>query len=270
MNRNRDENQFAQGMLFYVKPDADEAAVRLTEGQLGIRAVRELPETDQERDWVPAAYLQMDGDGLALMENGHMLRGDFRKLLPRLRPNNLNGELLVKASKLKGARSGDFLTAVDATAGLGEDAFLLAGAGFHVELYERNPVIAALLADALRRGMEDPALASVIGRMRLHMEDSIAALLKMSPPPDIVVLDPMFPKRQKSGLIKKKFQLLQQLEQPCEEETALLQAAVSCCPRRIVIKRPLKGPYLAGMKPSYSIRGKSIRYDCVVPIQPGT
>lgn len=100
--------------------------------------------------------------------------------------------------------------------------------------------------------------------MQLHSEDSIKALEEQTVHPDVVVLDPMFPKRQKSGLIKKKFQLLQQLEQPCAEEDALLQAAISCGPRRIVIKRPLKGPYLAGVKPSYSIKGKSVRYDCIV------
>lgn len=207
-------------------------------------------------------YLQTDENGLALIENGHELRGDFTKLLPRLIPNNLNRELLVKASKLKGVPGP--LTAVDATAGLGEDAFLLAAAGFHVHLYERNPTIAALLSDALRRGAEDPKLAPVIGRMEFHEEDSITALSQLTFSPDIVVLDPMFPERQKSGLIKKKFQLLHQLEQPCSEERALLDAAISCKPRRIVIKRPSKGPYLAGVTPSYSLKGKSIRYDCIV------
>lgn len=207
-------------------------------------------------------FLQTDENGLALIENGHELRGDFARLLPRLFPNNLNRELLVRASRLKGVPGP--LTAVDATAGLGEDAFLLAGAGFHVHLYERNPAIADLLSDALRRGAEDPRLAPVIGRMEFHEEDSIAALSQLPFAPDIVILDPMFPERRKSGLIKKKFQLLHHLESPCSEEKAMLDAAISCGPRKIVIKRPLKGPYLAGAAPSYSLKGKSIRYDCIV------
>ena len=74
----------------------------------------------------------------------------------------------------------------------------------------------------------------------------------------------MFPGRQKSGLVKKKAQLLQKLEKPCEDEEGLLQAAVSAGPRKIVIKRPLKGPFLAGRKPDYSITGKTIRYDCLL------
>lgn len=252
-----------ENIVLYAKSNADEAAVRSFEKKLKLCAVHEpLPVSGE------AYYLQADADGLALVEKGRVLRADFTKMLPRLIPNNLNHELLVKASKLKGVQGP--LTAVDATAGLGEDAFLLAGAGFHVKLYERNPIIAALLYDALRRGLEDPDLAGVIRRMELCEQDSITALPRLTPSPDVVVLDPMFPDRQKSGLIKKKFQLLHQLEQPCSEESALLNAAISCGPRRIVIKRPLKGPYLAGVTPSYCLKGKSIRYDCIaVPQRSG-
>lgn len=252
--------KFPENIVLYAKGDADSALVPLFEEMLKTRATRE-PSVLSSVDY----YLQADADGLALVEQGRILRGDFIKMRPRLIPNNLNHELLVKASKLKGVQGQ--LTAIDATAGLGEDAFLLAAAGFHVQLYERNPVIAALLYDALRRGSGDPGLAPIICRMQLHAEDSIAALPQLPSPPDIVVLDPMFPSRQKSGLIKKKFQLLHQLEQPCTEEAALLNAAISCGPRRIVIKRPLKGPYLAGVNPSYVLKGKSIRYDCIALIR---
>ena len=58
--------------------------------------------------------------------------------------------------------------------------------------------------------------------------------------------------------------LLQKLERPCEDEAALLEAACSALPRKIVVKRPAKGPYLAGRKPSYSLAGKAVRYDCIV------
>ena len=73
----------------------------------------------------------------------------------------------------------------------------------------------------------------------------------------------MFPEKRKSSLTKKKFQLIHELEKPCDDEEELLGAALSAHPRRIVIKRPLKGPYLAGIKPDYSIKGKTIRYDCL-------
>ena len=83
-------------------------------------------------------------------------------------------------------------------------------------------------------------------------------------PPDVVYLDPMFPGRSKSAAVKKKFQLLHRLEAPCENETALLEAARAVHPRKIVIKRPVKGSYLAGIKPDYTLQGKAVRYDCIV------
>lgn len=201
-------------------------------------------------------------DGLALVGDGQVYRGDFVRLLPRIRPNNLNGEMLVKATKIKGTEGP--LTVIDATAGLGEDSFLLAAAGFSVKLFERDPVIAALLRDALERAAGVPELEEIVARMELHEEDSIQAMQEMDLAPDVVLLDPMFPAREKSALIKKKFQLLQQLEQPCSDEETLLQAAIKCNPRKIVIKRPLKGPFLAERKPDYSLKGKAIRYDCIL------
>lgn len=212
-------------------------------------------------------FLRLDARGLALVDGPQLLRGDFTRLLPRLRPHNLHGELLIKAAKCKEISGTP--TAIDATAGLGEDAFLLAAAGYRVSLYERDGIIAALLADALARAAAQPELAPIVGRMCLQVADSTLALPHLPTPPDVILLDPMFPARQKSGLIKKKFQLLQQLERPCEEETLLLQAALAAGPRKILVKRPLKGPLLADYPPSYSLKGKAIRYDCILPPRKG-
>ena len=49
------------------------------------------------------------------------------------------------------------------------------------------------------------------------------------------------------------------------KEAQLLQAALVASPRKILVKRPLKGPFLAGCRPSYSLKGKAIRYDCILP-----
>jgi 16S rRNA (guanine1516-N2)-methyltransferase len=153
---------------------------------------------------------------------------------------------------------------VDATAGFGEDSLILAAAGFQVRLYEFDEIIAALLQDCMERAAEIPELKDAVGRMELICGDSVAGMQNLDYKPDIVLLDPMFPARQKSALIKKKFQLIQRLESPCSTEIELLNAAEAAEPKRIVIKRPLKGPYLADRKPSYSLEGKAIRYDCMV------
>jgi len=202
-------------------------------------------------------------DGALVLTDGELsISADLKKMIPRLKPNNLGGEMLVKAARFRN-RTGP-LTAVDATAGFGEDSVLLAASGFDVTLFEYNPVIAALLSDALQRASQVPELAEIASRMHLSCGDSIEGMKTLGFTPDVVLLDPMFPERQKSGLIKKKFQLLQKLESPCSTEEDLLWAAKSIHPAKIVIKRPAKGPFLAGVKPSYVIDGNSIRYDCIV------
>ncbi|MDO4475774.1 MAG: class I SAM-dependent methyltransferase [Lachnospiraceae bacterium] len=202
-------------------------------------------------------------------KNVQQLRGDFTRMLPRLRQANLEREFLVKAARIKGSHEWERRPkAVDATAGLGEDSILLAAAGFEVQLFEYDPVIAALLRDALRRAAQLPELEAIVSRMRLQEGDSIRALRQIgecareAERPDVVVLDPMFPERQKSALVKKKFQLLHQLENPCSTEEEMLEAALTAGPRKVVIKRPIKGAYLAGRRPDYSLSGKAIRYDC--------
>ena len=103
--------------------------------------------------------------------------------------------------------------------------------------------------------------------MTVYKGDSVKYMSSLNKSPDVVVLDPMFPERQKSALVKKKFQLLQQLEHPCSNEEELLSAAIGVNPRKIVIKRPLKGAFLAGRKPDYSLSGKAIRYDVIFASQ---
>lgn len=205
--------------------------------------------------------LRRDEHGLALVGNGLELRGDFSRMLPRLRPGNLGKELLVRAARVKGVTSP---TVVDATAGLGEDSLLLAAAGFTVTLCERDPVIAELLRDALKRATQDAKLRDAVLRMHLSEGDSIQLLETLNAPPDVVFLDPMFPEKRKRAATNKKLQLFQRLERPCEDEQALMSAAIIAHPRKIVIKRPLKGPHLGGVKPSYSLSGKVVRYDCIV------
>lgn len=221
-------------------------------------------------------YLKVSRDGLSLARDAMELRPDFADMLPRVRQGALQREMLVRAARIKGV---DRPRAVDATAGLGEDSFLLAAAGFEVTLCEADPVIAALLADAIARASRDASIAPIVSRMRLVEGDSRDALASFAADPadeapdahpDVVYLDPMFPGRTKSAAVKKKFQLIHGLERPTDplDEEALLRAALAAHPRKVVIKRPVKGPHLAGVKPSHSVAGKTVRYDCIVPVRP--
>ena len=203
-----------------------------------------------------------DEQGLALACGDMLLRGDFTHMLPRLRADRLARELLVRAARVRGAEAP---VAVDATAGLGEDSLLLAAAGFSVTLIERDPAIAALLSDELARAGEDAQLAGIVSRMRLIEGDAVEVLPALGFVPDVVFLDPMFPAKRKDAATKKKLQIFQMLEKPCDSEEELLAAAIAARPRKVVVKRPLKGPHLGGVKPSSSIAGKVVRYDIIVP-----
>lgn len=227
------------------------------------RSKRPNADPDQSTADVPV-LVEDPTRGLSLVWRGQVVRADFLSMLPRLKPGRLHKELLVRAARLKDV---PHPVAVDATAGLGQDSLLLAAAGFEVTLFERDPLIAALLRDAVLRAQGDPALAKAAGRMHVVEGNSIAGLQNLEQRPHVVFLDPMFPARTKSAAVKKKLQVIQQLERPCDDEAALVQAALCAGPRKVVIKRPAKGPCLAGIKPSYSIMGKAVRYDVLVPPQ---
>ena len=234
--------------------------------EAGNRQKQKARAVEDRGEKADPVVLVMDREGLSLCGDGMRLRGDFTGLLPRIRRENLFREPLVKAARIKGEKKER--TAVDATAGLGEDAFLLAAAGWRITMFEKDPVIAALLRDALDRAERDSALAPVVSRLSLREEDSLPYLRSIRADgkerPDLILLDPMFPGRTKSGLVRKKFQLLHLLERPCGNEEELLMGAVKANPLKIVVKRPAKGPYLAGRKADYSLEGSRIRYDCYI------
>lgn len=194
--------------------------------------------------------------GLTLVgEDGLSYCGDFEKMIYRISNGRLAHEMLIHITKTKKENP----IAIDATAGLGEDSLLLAAYGYRVTMFERNPVVAALLSDCLNRYKNHPVLGEIVSRMELIEGDSI--YLMEGECPDLIYLDPMFPPRKKSGLVNKRLQLIQRLETPCKDDEILFEKAKKLRPAKIVVKRPLKGSFLAGKKPSYSTKGKAIRYD---------
>lgn len=173
-------------------------------------------------------------------------------------------ELVVQAVR---GRSREPLSILDATAGLGRDAFVLAARGFQVQMLEREPVLAALLADGLARAAADAELAEIAARLQLMQGDAVAYCRALSAEqrPDVVYLDPMFPPSQKSALVKKEMRLLQQLLHAGERDTlSLLESARVAARLRVVVKRALRSPPLADRAPSYSVSGKAVRFDVYV------
>ena len=208
-------------------------------------------------------------DGLELCKPGDSalpgaLRVDFASPGARRRMTVLNRELLVQAARVR--RTAQPLL-IDATAGLGSDGFLLAAAGFRVQMFEVNPVVAALLADGLERARRNPALAAIAERIHLVADDARTALGSLGEHPMVIYLDPMFPERSKSALVKQELRLLQLLDPHSLDPGQLLRAALAVQARKVVVKRPRTGPCLLDMPPSYTVRGKAIRFDVYVGSQ---
>ncbi|MFN2349198.1 MAG: class I SAM-dependent methyltransferase [Thioalkalivibrio sp.] len=173
---------------------------------------------------------------------------------------SLRSEPLARAVGIKGESRPDV---VDATAGLGRDGFVLASLGCQVTLLEREPVIAALLADGLERAAREADLAETVARMHLvtgNARDWLASLDETSLP-EVVYLDPMYPHRDKSALVKKEMRVFRALVGDDTDADALLEAALKAARRRVVVKRPARAEPLAGRKPSHHIPGKTTRFD---------
>jgi len=149
---------------------------------------------------------------------------------------------------------------VDATAGLGRDAFRLASLGCQVMLVERSPVVAALLADGMRRASADSCAAPAIGRLRLVTGDA-RDVLRRAPPPDVVLIDPMYPPARKSAAPGRELALLRQLLGPDADAGELLAVARDVARRRVVVKRRAHDPPLEGARPDLSWPGRSTRFD---------
>jgi 16S rRNA (guanine1516-N2)-methyltransferase len=162
------------------------------------------------------------------------------------------------------------ISVLDATAGLGKDALVLAHLGCSVQMLEKSPVVHALLEDGLRRALADPEqqLDSALKRMQLFHGDARQWFEDIQqnkrPLPDVIYLDPMFPPRSKSASVKKDIALLQNA---LEEETdfpGLLAAARKCARHRVVVKRPGNKPGRDVPEPTLVVPGKSAHFEVYV------
>ena len=173
------------------------------------------------------------------------------------------GQPLAKAIGLKKAANP---SVIDATAGFGRDAFVLANLGCKVTLIERSPLIATLLDDALQRASDNPDIADVITRMSLINTDATTYLntLEQALYPDVIYMDPMYPSRDKSALVKKDMRLLHQLAGPDTDSEQLLTTARTTALKRVVVKRPKSAPFVGNQKPTTSLESKNTRYDVYI------
>jgi len=158
---------------------------------------------------------------------------------------------------------GEGCCVLDATAGLGRDAFLLACLGCTVLGVERSPILCALLQDAHRRGTAalDPALRSIIGRLKFFCADArdYLAALPAAQHPDVIYVDPMYPARLKTALEGREIRVCRALVGSDADADELLARARRVARQRVVVKRHRHAPPLD--RPDFEISGRTVRYD---------
>jgi 16S rRNA (guanine1516-N2)-methyltransferase len=229
-----------------------------------------LLPSSQARDLESGRLLLILGDqGLQLQQSGKKVAGparvDFDTGALHRRMKSGDG-LLAKATGIKPGRD---LTILDATAGFGVDAFMMASMGAKLVLCERNPLVAKMLEDGIHRGLhcahED--VVDAVSRMSLREGSSKDYLLALKEggsgevKPSVVYLDPMFPDRKKSALVKKEMQYFHQIVGPDLDADALLPLALAVAEYRVVVKRPRIAPFLSDQEPNLQISGKAHRFD---------
>lgn len=190
---------------------------------------------------------------------GRSLQVDFTA--PRLRHRLKQGgkELLIRAAH---ARPG--MRVLDATAGLGVDSLVLASRGCRVTMVERSHTLCLLLSDAIARARDDAQLREIAARMELLRGDARFVMAHLDEVPDVIVIDPMFPVRQKSAAVRGELQLMQRFLGKNEDARSLTLAARATGCRRVVVKRPLAGGDMPGLVPAYTVKGKASRFDVFI------
>ena len=174
------------------------------------------------------------------------------------------GQAIAKAMGLKQGKNPKVL---DVTAGLARDAYILATLGCRMTLVEKSPILSILIQDGINRGLDNEQSAAILSEhFTIHNQDAINFLknMKKSQYPDIIYLDPMFPERKKSALVKKDMQILQRLLGKDENSKALLETALDHAVKRVVVKRPIHAPHLTEKQPDTSIHSKKTRYDIYI------
>lgn len=251
--------------LVVAADSATQARVDALAERPGLQAAAAPPEA--------GAYLILDAEGLSLHGDGGSgrLRVDFGggRVGWRLEHGGGRGQAVARAVGVKKGRP--LPRVLDATAGLGRDAAVLATLGCEVLAVERHPAVHALLEDGLARAGE-----RFQGRLHLLQGDSRALLEEAARgagpiadfAPDVVLVDPMHPPRRKSALPKQEMRLFRALLGADEDQLALLAAARALPGARVAVKRPAGEPPLAPGA-EHAVEGRTTRFDVYLPRQTG-
>jgi 16S rRNA (guanine1516-N2)-methyltransferase len=184
-------------------------------------------------------------------------------ILHRLKYGKGRGQNLAKAVGFKFNKN---RTIIDATAGLGYDAFILASLGANVTLIERSEKIYDLLKSAISEAkLYGGEISKIVNRMNLLFGDSKDILPNIAP--EVILIDTMYKDRKKSALVKNDMRLVREVVGSDSDHVELINVALNNASKRVVIKQPRYAETLDNIKGcSHQILGKTIRYDVYVTI----
>jgi 16S rRNA (guanine1516-N2)-methyltransferase len=184
-------------------------------------------------------------------------------ILHRLKYGKGRGQNLAKAVGFKFNKN---RTIIDATAGLGYDAFILASLGANVTLIERSEKIYDLLKSAISEAkLYGGEISKIVNRMNLLFGDSKDILPNIAP--EVILIDTMYKNRKKSALVKNDMRLVREVVGSDSDHVELINVALNNASKRVVIKQPRYAETLDNIKGcSHQILGKTIRYDVYVTL----
>ena len=184
-------------------------------------------------------------------------------ILHRLKYGKGRGQNLAKAVGFKFNKN---RTIIDATAGLGYDAFILASLGANVTLIERSEKIYDLLKAAISEAkLYGGEISNIVNRMNLLFGDSKDILPNIAP--EVILIDTMYKDRKKSALVKNDMRLVREVVGSDSDHVELINVALNNASKRVVIKQPRYAEALDNIKGcSHQILGKTIRYDVYVTL----
>ncbi len=166
-------------------------------------------------------------------------------------------------AKAAGLKPGIRPNIADVTAGLGTDGVTLAMLGCKVLMIERDPVVFALLQDGLDRATANEEFGHILqDNIQLQWGNSITILSHLSPPPDTILVDPMYPLQKKGPRNKKEMRMIRNIVGDDHDNYELFSTALKIAGKRVVVKRPKGGQVISNFhKPSHQVFMKSGRFD---------
>ncbi|MAY03148.1 MAG: 16S rRNA methyltransferase [Gammaproteobacteria bacterium] len=258
-------------IAFYCHPDADQDYF----GEL--QDALQLPVVSSDQPEQYSHLLRLDPEGLGLerlqqpsgQQQQQATRVDFLDAGLQYRQQSTGKQQGI--AKAVGLNRHAPMHVMDATAGLGRDAFILASLGCRVSMLESSMLVYCLLRDGISRAvMAEGEIRQIMQGMQLEHGQALEYFQAIQngsrEKPDVIYLDPMFPVRQKSAAVKKDMSILQEIL-PLQDESAfaaLLQAARDCAVKRVVVKRPGSKKGRQDQGASFIVPGKAAHFSVYV------